>query len=53
MTLTNNGIMHLSSNMKYELAAQEIESVYNPGISGILMVIAKYPYDFVHGPGVM
>ena len=39
----NNGVMHLFSNVKYELAGQEIESVNNPGIAGVLMGIAKYP----------
>ena len=53
VTLTNNGIMHLFSNVKYELAAQEIESVYNPGTASTLMMISKYPFDFAHGPGVM
>ena len=39
----NNGGMHLFSNVKYELAAQEIESVNNPGIAGVLMGIANIP----------
>ena len=33
----NNGVMHLFSNVKYELAGQEIESVNNPGIAGVLI----------------
>ena len=40
VALANNGVMHLFSNVKYELAGQEIESVNNPGIAGVLMGIA-------------
>ena len=40
--LANNGVMHLFSNVKYELAGQEIESVNNPGIAGVLMSIAVW-----------
>ena len=43
IALANNGVMHLFSNVKYELASQEIESANNPGIAGVLMGIAKYP----------
>ena len=41
VTLASNGVMHLFSNVKYELAGQEIESVNNPGIAGVLMGISK------------
>ena len=30
ITLTNNGIMHLFSNIKYQLTEQEVESLYYP-----------------------
>ena len=53
VALANNGIMHLFSNAKYELAGQEIESVNNPGIAGVLMGIAKFPYDYANGVGMM
>ena len=46
IALVNNGIMHLFSNIKYELAGQEIESINNPGIAGVLMGMAKYPCDY-------
>ena len=45
--------MHLYSNVKYELAGQEIDSVNNPGIGGVLMGIAKYPYDYAYGTGLI
>ena len=53
VALANNGVMHLFSNVKYELAGQEIESVNNPGIAGVLMGIAKFPYDYGEGPGML
>ena len=31
IALTNNGIMHLFSNVKYQLSGQEIESLFYPG----------------------
>ena len=51
--LANNGIMHLFSNVKYELAGQEVESVNNPGIAGVLMGISKFPYDYATGAGMI
>ena len=45
--------MHLFSNVKCELAGQEIESVNNPGIAGVLMGIAKFPYDYANGAGMI
>ena len=53
ITLANNGVMHFFSNVKYELAGQEIESVNNPGIAGVLMGIVKYAYDYAYGTGLI
>ncbi len=53
IALCNNGIMHLFSNAKYEIAGQEIENVNNPGIAGVLMGAAKYPFDYSAGAGLM
>ena len=53
IALANNGVMHLFSNVKYELAGQEIESVNNPGIAGVLMGIAKYPYEYAYETGLI
>ena len=53
IALANNGIMHLFSNAKYEIAGQEIESVNNPGIAGVLMGAAKFPFDYSAGAGLM
>ena len=53
IALANIGVMHLFSNVKYELAGQELESVNNPGIAGVLMVIANYPYAYAYGTGLI
>ena len=53
VALANNGVMHLFSNVRYELAGQEIESVNNPGIAGVLMGISKFPYDYASGAGMI
>ena len=53
IALCNNGIMHLFSNAKYEFAGQEIENVNNPAIAGILMGLAKFPFDYSAGAGLM
>ena len=45
----NNGILHPFYNAKYETSGQEIESVNNPGIAGVLMGAAKLPYDYAYG----
>ena len=53
VALGNNGVMHLFSNVKYELADQGIESVNNPGIAGVLMGVAKFPYDYANSAGMV
>ena len=53
IALCNNGVMHLFSNVKYEFAGQEIASVNNPGIAGVLMGAAKFPFDYSSGAGLM
>ena len=53
VALANNGVMHLFSNVKYVLAGQEIECVNNPGIAGVLMGIAKFPYDYANNAGMV
>ena len=52
ITLSNNGIMHLFSNVKYELVGQEIESVNHPGVAGVIMGLAKFPYEYSVGGGM-
>ena len=53
ITLASNGIMHLFSNFKYEIAGQVIENIYEPGIVGVMMGLAKFPYSFPNATGLM
>ena len=53
VALANYGVMHLFLTVKYELAGQEIESVNNPGIAGVLMGTAKFPYDYANSAGLV
>ena len=46
VALTNNGVMYLFDNIKYELNGQEIESVYHPGQASTILGLTKYSYDF-------
>ena len=52
ITLTNNGLMYLFDNIKYELGGQEIESVYQPGQATTMLGLAKYSSSFNAGPGL-
>ena len=46
VTLTNNGLMYLFSNIKYELSGQEIESINYPGQGTSMLGLLKYSDDF-------
>ena len=52
IALSNNGIMHLFSNVKYELVGSELESINDPGIAGVMMGIAKNTYEYGHCVGM-
>ena len=52
VTITNNGLMHLFSNIKYQLSGQEIESLYYPGQATTMMGLLKYPDDFQKSQGL-
>ena len=52
VALTNNAIMHLFSNIKYQLSDQEIESLYNPGQASTMLGLLKYPDDFSKSVGL-
>ena len=45
--------MHLFSNLKYEIAGQVIENINEPGIASVIMGMAKFPYTFALGNGMM
>ena len=50
-TITNNGMMHLFSNIKYQLSGQEVESFY-PGQATTMLGLLKYPVDFQKSQGL-
>ena len=51
ITLTNNAIMHLFSNIKYQLSEQEVESLFYPGQATTMLGVLKYPDDFQRSIG--
>ena len=51
ITLTNNTMMHLFSNIKYQLSGQEIESLFHPGQATMLGLL-KFPDDFQKSTGL-
>ena len=52
ITLTNNGIMHLFKNIRYELSGQEIENIMNVGQATTMLGLLKYPDDFSRSKGL-
>ena len=52
VTLTNNAIMYLFSNIKYELSGHEIESINYPGQATSMLGLLKYSDDFSRSQGL-
>lgn len=52
VSLTNDGLLFLFSNIKYSLSGQEIESVNNPGHASSILGMLKYSPDFIRGSGL-
>ncbi|XP_065657982.1 uncharacterized protein LOC136082503 [Hydra vulgaris] len=52
VSLTNNDIVHLFSQISYQLSNQEIESVYYPGQATTMLGMLKYPNDFQLAQGL-
>ena len=52
VTLTNNALMYLFSNVNYKLSGQEIESVNNPGQGTSMLGLLTYPDDFSKSSGL-
>ena len=46
VTLTNNGLMYLFTNIKYSLSGTEIESINHPGFATTMLGNIKYTPDF-------
>ena len=52
ITITNNGIMYLFSNIKYILGGNEIESLGHCGHATTMLGMARYSNSFNNGPGL-
>ena len=52
VTLINNGIMYLFSDVRYHLASHEIEVLQNPGHATTILGMLKYPDDFNKSQGL-
>jgi len=50
--LTNNAMMHLFNNIKYQLSRQEIESLFHPGQATTMLGLLKFPDDFQKSKGL-
>ena len=52
ITLINNGIMYLFSDVRYHLANHEIEVLQNPGHATTILGMLKFPDDFSKSQGL-
>ena len=52
VTLVNNGMMYLFSDVRYHLSSHEIEVLQNPGHATTMLGLLKYPDDFAKSQGL-
>ena len=52
VSLINNGIMYLFSDVRYHLASHEIEVLQNPGHATTMLGMLKFPDDFSKSQGL-
>ena len=52
ITLINNGMMYLFSDIRFHLASHEIEVLQNPGQATTMLRMLKYPDDFNKSQGL-
>ena len=52
ITLINNGIMYLFSDVRYHFASHEIEVLQNPGHATTILGMLKFPDDFSKSQGL-
>ena len=52
VTLINNGMMYLFSDVRFHLASHEIEVLQNPGQATTMLGLLKYPDDFTKSQGL-
>src|SRR6185503_3698201 len=52
VSITNNGLMHLFSQIGYSLSNQDMETIYHPGQATTMLGLLKYPNDFTIAQGL-
>lgn len=52
VAITNNGLMHLFSQLLYSLSNQEIETIFHPGQATTMLGLLKYPDGFARAQGL-
>ena len=52
VALVNNGIMHLFSQISYQLSNQEVETIHSPGQATTIIGYLKYPVEFQLSEGM-
>src|SRR5688572_6241616 len=52
VTIANNGLMHLFSQIGYSLSNQDMETIYHPGQATTMLGLLKYPNDFALAQGL-
>ena len=52
VTLANNGIMHMFSEISYYLSNQLVESIHDPGQATTMIGFLKYPAEFQVSEGM-
>ena len=52
VTLVNNGIMYLFSQITYQLSNQDVETIFEPGQATTMLGYLKYPVEFQLGEGM-
>ena len=52
VTLVNNGIMYLFSQISYQLSNQDVETIFQPGQATTMLGYLRYPVEFQLGEGM-
>ena len=53
VSLANNGVLYLFTNVKYVLGDHEIESVNHPGFASTMLGMLKHPAGYSKGSGLI
>ena len=53
VTLANNGIAFLFSQVKYSISGQPVEDILDPGIASTMLGLLRYPDDFSKSEGLL